>query len=80
VSVAWGAFPTACYRHYDYDPLYLNQYREAAIDEDRYRTYLETFVYGIADHRALIEKVGRRRLDAIRADTQTGYAVNLDRR
>ena len=80
VPVPWGAFPTACYRYYDYDPVYLNQYRQAAMDDERYRTYLEMFVYGVPDHQTLIEKVGPRRLDAIKADPRTGYAVNLDRR
>jgi glutaconate CoA-transferase subunit A len=80
VPVPWGAFPTACYRYYDYDPVYLNQYRRAALDDERYRTYLETFVYGVPDHHTLIDRVGRGRLDAIKADPQTGYAVTLDRR
>ena len=80
VPVPWGAFPTACYRHYDYDPIYFNQYRQAAMDDERYRTYLEIFVYGVADHQTLIEKVGPQRLDAIKADPRTGYAINLDRR
>jgi glutaconate CoA-transferase subunit A len=80
VPVPWGAFPTACYRYYDYDPVYLNQYRLAAMDDERYRTYLEMFVYGVPDHQTLIERVGPRRLEAIKADPRTGYAVNLDRR
>jgi glutaconate CoA-transferase subunit A len=50
------------------------------MDDERYRTYLEMFVYGVPDHHTLIERVGRRRLEAIKADPQTGYAVNLDRR
>jgi glutaconate CoA-transferase subunit A len=80
VPVPWGAFPTACYRYYDYDPVYLNQYRQAAMDDERYRTYLEMFVVGVPDHQSLIDKIGPRRLDAIKADPRTGYAVNLDRR
>ncbi|MGA9478229.1 MAG: CoA-transferase [Desulfobacterales bacterium] len=80
VPVPWGAFPTACYRYYDYDPVYLNQYRQVAMDDERYRTYLEKFVYGVPDHQTLIERVGHRRLEAIKADPRTGYAVNLDRR
>ncbi|MFZ0613346.1 MAG: CoA-transferase [Desulfobacterales bacterium] len=79
VPVPWGAFPTACYRHYDYDPAFLNHYRQAAADDERYRSYLEAFVTGLADHRALIEKIGRQRLAAITADPETGYAVDLDR-
>ncbi|MFZ1953982.1 MAG: CoA-transferase [Desulfobacterales bacterium] len=80
VPVPWGAFPTACYRYYDYDPVYLNQYRLAAMDDERYRTYLEMFVYGVPDHQTLIERVGPRRIEAIKADPRTGYAVDLDRR
>jgi len=80
VPIRFGAYPTACYRHYDYDPVYLNQYRTFASDEDAYRRYLEEFVYGVSDHAGLLEKVGSQRLHAIRADPRTGYAVNLDRR
>ncbi|MFZ0132555.1 MAG: CoA-transferase [Desulfobacterales bacterium] len=80
VPEPWGAFPTACYRYYDYDPVHLNHYRLAAADDESYRSYLEAFVTGVADHRALIEKIGRRRLAAITADPETGYAINLDRR
>jgi glutaconate CoA-transferase subunit A len=80
VPVPYGAYPTACYRYYDYDPVYLNQYRHAAKDEARYRTYLDTFVYGVADHGMLMERVGRERRDKIAADPRTGYAVDLDRR
>lgn len=29
--VSHGAYPTACYRYYDYDPVYLNDYHKAAL-------------------------------------------------
>lgn len=80
VPVPMGAYPTACYRHYDYDPVYLNRYRQAAADDGRYRDYLEQFVYRMADHAALIDRMGDDRISAIRADRHTGYAVGLDRR
>jgi glutaconate CoA-transferase subunit A len=41
VHVPMGAWPTACYHHYDYDPTRLHQYRQAALDDDRYQAYLE---------------------------------------
>ena len=80
VHMPLGAYPTACYRHYDYDPVYLNRYRESASEDKAYLDYLEKFVYGVADHEALIARVGSDRIDAIRADERTGYAVGLDRR
>lgn len=80
VPVPHGAYPTACYRHYDYDPIYLNRYRDAAKDDARYQLYLDTFIYGVADHGMLMEHMGRKRRDGIAADPRTGYAVDLDRR
>ena len=80
VPVSMGAYPTACYRHYDYDPVYLNNYRQAALDDDRYHDYLDEFVYGVQSHEALLTRVGRDRLARIKADANTGYAVGLDRR
>ena len=80
VPIAFGAYPTACFRHYDYDPTYLNDYREAAQDEARFQTYLDEFVLGVKDQDALLDLVGRDRMEKIKADPRTGYAVGLDRR
>ena len=75
-----GAYPTACYQHYDYDPVYLKAYAVAAKDDATFKDYLDTYVYGVADHQALIELVGTDRMEKIKADPRTGYAANLDRR
>jgi glutaconate CoA-transferase subunit A len=80
VHVPMGAYPTACYQYYDYDPAYLGEYGRIAQDEERYRAYLERFVYGIKDHGELLLMVGEERIQAIKADPRTGYARNLDRR
>jgi glutaconate CoA-transferase subunit A len=80
VKVPFGAFPTACYRYYDYDPVYLNRYRLATSDEDRYRDYLNRFVYGVGDHQTLLQRVGAERIEKIKADPRRGYAINLDRK
>jgi glutaconate CoA-transferase subunit A len=80
VPVTYGAYPTACYRHYDYDPIFLNQYRDAAKSDVSYKHYLDTYIYGVADHKTLMDRVGRERRKEISADPRTGYAVKLDRR
>ncbi len=77
--VPFGGYPTAVYRHYDYDPAYLRAYAEAAKDDEAFRAYQEKFLYGIKDHQALLELVGKDRLAAIKADPKTGYAVNMKR-
>lgn len=80
VHVPHGAYPTACYGCYDYDPVYLKQYAAAAADDDDFRRYLKTYIYDQPDHAALINTVGPDRIAAIKADPRTGYAVALDRR
>jgi glutaconate CoA-transferase subunit A len=80
VPIPFGAYPTACFRYYDYDPVYLNDYRMAAQVETSYRAYLEEYVLGIRNQDELLAYVGKERIEKIRADLRTGYAVGLDRR
>ncbi|MDM8522857.1 CoA-transferase [Desulfococcaceae bacterium HSG8] len=79
VHVPFGAYPTACYRYYDYDPVYLNAYRKSAKDDTLFQAYLDQFVYAVNDHQELLDLAGKERTEAIRADQRTGYAVGLDR-
>ena len=80
VPVPWGAYPTACYRYYDYDPVFLADYRKVAADDDRYRDYLDGYVRGVENHSQFVALAAADRLEGLRADPRTGYAKDLDRR
>jgi glutaconate CoA-transferase subunit A len=77
--VPFGGYPTAVYRHYDYDSAYLREYAEAAKSDDTYQVFQQKFLYGVKNHQALLDLVGKNRLAAIKADARTGYAVNMKR-
>ena len=79
VHVPHGAYPTACYRYYDYDPAFLNDYRTAATDDERYDRYLREWILEPADHREQHARIPEGRLAAIQADPHTGYAKGLQR-
>jgi glutaconate CoA-transferase, subunit A len=79
VPVPYGAYPTACYRYYDYDPTFLSDYRTAATDDERYASYLDRWVHGKKDHAERLAEVGNERLTALKADLRTGYATGLRR-
>ncbi len=79
VPVPYGAYPTACFRCYDYDPAFLSDYRTAAMDDARFGAYLEQWVHAKKDHAERIAQVGGERLAAIKADPRTGYATGLRR-
>ncbi len=79
VHVPHGAYPTACYKYYDYDPVYLNDYAEWAGDDNLYEKYVEKYIYNVRDHMDLINLIGKERIKAIKADSSTGYATDLIR-
>ena len=80
VHLPLGAYPTACYGYYDYDPSYLNAYRNQAREESLYQAYLDRCVFGVTDHRAFLDLQDKGQLERITADPKKGYAVGLDRK
>ncbi len=79
VPIVWGAYPTACYKHYDYDPRYLNNYRLAAENEDKYQAYLIKKIMKTANHQEFIALNDDEHLKSLIADPETGYATGLKR-
>jgi glutaconate CoA-transferase subunit A len=80
VPVPLGAYPTACYHHYDYDPVFLKAYRRWAEDDARYEDYLRRSIFGTGNHAEFLAMQPPDTLEKIKADPRTGYAVGLDRR
>ncbi len=79
VPVSMGAYPTACYGCYDYDPVYMKQYGAAAKDDGLHEEYLKTNVFGVSGHQELLRRQSAKQLEAIKADSRTGYAAGLER-
>ncbi len=80
VPVPYGAYPTACYRYYDYDPAFLNAYRTWAQDDTRYADYLQRFIFGVQTHADFLKLQPADQMKRIKADPEKGYAVGLDRK
>ena len=77
--VPFGAWPTACYGRYDYDPAYFRRYAESARDDEAFRWHLDRMVYAVAADAPVAELAGEERLRALLADPRTGYATGMDR-
>jgi len=79
--VPFGAHPYAVFNYYDYDPLQLKLYHEAAQDDVAFQGYLQQFVYGVKNQGEYLQAVGgAARLDSLRADPAYGYRPDLKRR
>jgi glutaconate CoA-transferase, subunit A len=73
VPLPYGAYPTACYRCYDYDDDHLMQYADAAAKDDTFQKYLDRFIYSADTHEDFLDRIGKDRLDAVKADPVFGY-------
>jgi acyl CoA:acetate/3-ketoacid CoA transferase alpha subunit len=74
VEVPFGAHPTGMYRYYDPDFEFMRDYYAASRDPAAFRAHLEEWVLAPADHWAYLEKLGLRRLLALRSDPGIGIA------
>ena len=74
VDLPFSAHPTCVYREYDYDAEEINRYVAAQKSPQKFRDYLDKYVFGVKDHGEYIELVGGlRRLGTLRADPNLGY-------
>ena len=81
VPARFGAHPHSVHNHYDYDPDHLGAYDTAARSDETFARYLETFVFGPADHCAYLDAIGGlRRLDQLRPKRGLGYNPDLRRK
>ncbi len=81
VEVPWGAYPTALYGCYDYDPWFLRDfYPRVAKDDSQWQDYLARYVHGVKNRAEFLELIGPERLQSLRADEELGYNPRLERR
>jgi glutaconate CoA-transferase subunit A len=74
VDLPFAAHPTCVYREYDYDAEEIKRYVEAQKTPQKFRDYVDKYVYGVKDHWQYLELVGGlRRLRTLRADPILGY-------
>lgn len=73
--IAFGAYPTASFRLYDYDARYLAEYARSAESDDRFRAYQNEFIFGVENHEQFLALIGSERLASLIADPRKGYSL-----
>jgi acyl CoA:acetate/3-ketoacid CoA transferase alpha subunit len=66
VHAPFGSWPGEMASMYERDEEHLKYFLEMANTEEGTRAYLEEWVYGVKDHKALLEKVGHERLETLK--------------
>jgi len=81
VHVPMGAYPTACFKYYDYDPVFLEWYKEIASDNENFVNYLNDYIFGTKNHSEFLNKItNNKRIEDIKADLKTGYSIGMKRK
>ena len=58
VEVPYGAHPTSLYACYDYDIDHLKYAHEQSKDEEKFKRYLDEYVYGVDSHLGYLKRIG----------------------
>ncbi len=59
VHLPFGAHPTHCYPQYTYDKQHIEEYQGyARVSDEKFKIYLDNYVYGCKTHDEYLEKVG----------------------
>ncbi len=78
VHLPFGAHPSQCVNHYDYDPEMMHLYDRACRDDELYGRFLDEYVYSLKDHGEYISKIGPDRLGRLKVG-EKNYVENLAR-
>lgn len=68
VHTPFGAYPGGMYGLYDEDLELMGEYYEASRDVDTTAEHLDSWVFGMADHDAYLDRIGSRRLSEATVD------------
>ena len=59
VHLPFGAHPTHCYPQYTYDKQHIEEYQDyASVSDEKFKIYLDRYIYGCKTHDEYLEKVG----------------------
>jgi glutaconate CoA-transferase subunit A len=80
VHLPWGAHPSQCYGHYDYDSAAFFAYDKASRSQESFDAYIQERVLADADHGAYVGRQDAAHLDSLRIGPGLGYVKGLKRR
>lgn len=79
VEVPWGAHPTGCYGYYEVDGAFIREFYNRTKTQEGFDEWAEEWIFGVKDFDEYLQKLGFRRLDALRANSATKYSTRVKR-
>ncbi|TEB04451.1 Glutaconate CoA-transferase subunit A [Pelotomaculum schinkii] len=79
VHVPYGAHPSQCANYYDYDANYYKLYDRVSGDDQKFKEFLDEWVYGVKNQSEYMNKLGFNRFANLWVRPGYGYAAGLKR-
>lgn len=79
VECPWAAHPTGSQFYYDADAEFLLNYNRNVRDQEAFDKFAEEWIFSVSCHEEYLEKIGTRRLEALRASHIMGYSTRIKR-
>jgi glutaconate CoA-transferase subunit A len=76
VEEPWGAHPEYVQGHYDRDWEFFPHYEKLTKTEEGFQDFLDEWVFGVADRKEYLKKLGKKRLRALKAKRHESSPVN----
>ena len=80
VHLHYGAHPSQCFGHYDYDGMFFMEYDSASRTQKEFDRFIAAYVDGCPTNEAYMDKIGASRLAALRVHPEYGYVPGLKRK
>ncbi|HHW06465.1 MAG TPA: acyl CoA--acetate/3-ketoacid CoA transferase subunit alpha [Clostridia bacterium] len=79
VEVPWGAHPTGCYGYYEVDGAFIREFYSRTKTQAGFDEWAEEWIFGVKNFDEYLQKLGFKRLDALRANSATKYSTRVRR-
>lgn len=80
VHAPFGGHPTAVHACYDNDPWWFREFINASKDKKMMETWLDRWIHGVTSFEDYLDKIGKKRINRLVADSDLGYAPGILRR
>jgi glutaconate CoA-transferase subunit A len=80
IHAPYGAHPSQCFGHYDYDTAMYTEYDRASRSQRDFDAFIETYVTACPAHETYLDRIGASALAGLRVRPGTGYVPGLKRK
>lgn len=80
IHAPYGAHPSQCFGHYDYDAAMYTEYDQASRSQRGFDDFIETYVTACPTHETYLDRIGASTLAGLRVRPGTGYVPGLKRK